>query len=60
MDLPLGIRRRGRTIYFWVESPLLQEEATGDQQRRSSQTQPFIIDEEQEEIDKTLEEEQEA
>src|ERR671915_2402729 len=43
MDLPLGIRRRGRTIYFWVESPLLQEEATGDQQRRSSQTQPFII-----------------
>jgi hypothetical protein len=48
MDIPLGIRRRGRTIYFWVESPLLQEEPTGGQQRRSRQAQPFIIDEEQE------------
>ncbi len=49
MDIPLGIRRRGRTIYFWVESPLLQEQKTGGQQRRSSQAQPFIIDEEQDE-----------
>jgi hypothetical protein len=58
MDIPLGIRRRGRTIYFWVESPLLQEQTTGAQQRRSNQAQPFIIDEEQEETDKALEEEQ--
>jgi hypothetical protein len=39
MDVPLGIRRRGRTIYFWVESPLLQEQKTGrsnaDQVRHS-------------------------
>jgi hypothetical protein len=60
MDIPLGIRRRGRTLYFWVESPLLQGETTGAQQRRSSQAQPFIIDEEQEETDKALEEEQPA
>jgi len=60
MDIPLGIRRRGRTIYFWVESPLLQEEPTGGQQRRSRQAQPFIIDEEQDETEKTMEEEQEA
>src|SRR5918999_5421790 len=46
MDIPLGIRRRGRTIYFWVESPLTQQEATGAQQRRSAQAQPFIIEEE--------------
>jgi hypothetical protein len=58
MDIPLGIRRRGRTIYFWVESPLLQEQTTGGQQRRSEQAQPFIIDEE--ETEKTMEEEQEA
>ncbi len=51
MDIPLGIRRRGRTIYFWVESPLSQEQTTGAQQRRSRQAQPFIIDEEQEETD---------
>jgi hypothetical protein len=52
MDIPLGIRRRGRTtIYFWVESPLTQEQPTGAQQRRSRQAQPFIIDEEQEETD---------
>ena len=60
IDIPLGIRRRGRTIYFWVESPLLQEEPTGGQQRRSRQAQPFIIDEEQDETEKTMEEEQEA
>jgi hypothetical protein len=60
MDMPLGIRRRGRTIYFWVESPLLQEQTTGGQQRRSRQAQPFIIDEEEEETEKTMEEEQEA
>ncbi len=60
MDIPLGIRRRGRTIYFWIESPLTQEQTMGGQQRRSSQAQPFIIDEEQEETDKTLEEEQPA
>jgi hypothetical protein len=60
MDMPLGIRRRGRTIYFWVESPLLQEQTTGGQQRRSSQAQPFIIDEEQDETEKTIVEEQEA
>jgi hypothetical protein len=60
MDIPLGIRRRGRTLYFWVESPLLQEHTTGAQQRRSNQAQPFIIDEEQEVTDKTLEEEQPA
>jgi hypothetical protein len=60
MDIPLGIRRRGRTIYFWVESPLLQEEPTGAQQRRTRQAQPFIIDEAQEETEKILEEEQEA
>jgi hypothetical protein len=58
MDIPLGIRRRGRTIYFWVESPLLQEQKTGGQQRRSEQAQPFIIDEEQEETDRTPEEAQ--
>src|ERR671914_983818 len=51
MDIPLGIRRRGRNIYFWVESPLTQEQTTGAQQRRSRQGQPFIIDEEQEETD---------
>jgi len=51
MDMPLGIRRRGRIIYFWVESPLTQEQTTGAQQRRSRQAQPFIIDEEQEETD---------
>jgi hypothetical protein len=60
MDTPLGIRRRGRTIYFWIESPLTQEESTGGQQRRSRQAQPFIIDEEQDETEKTMEEEQEA
>jgi hypothetical protein len=59
MDMPLGIRRRGRTIYFWVESPLLQEQTTGGQQRRSRQAQPFLIDEEQEDTEKTMEEEQE-
>jgi hypothetical protein len=57
MDIPLGIRRRGRTIYFWVESPLLQEEPTGGQQRRSEQAQPCIIDEAQDEPGKPLEEE---
>jgi hypothetical protein len=51
MDIPLGVRRRGRTIYFWIESPLTQEQTTGAQQRRSRQAQPFIIDEEQEETD---------
>jgi hypothetical protein len=56
MDLPLGIRRRGKTIYFWVESPLLQEQTTGGQQRRSQQAQPFIIDETQDETDKLVEE----
>jgi hypothetical protein len=56
MDIPLGIRRRGRTIYFWVESPLLQEHTTGGQQRRSQQAQPFIIDEEQEAADEPLQE----
>jgi hypothetical protein len=56
MDLPLGIRRRGRTIYFWVESPLLQEQKTGGQQRRSQQAQPFLIDEDQEESEKPVEE----
>jgi hypothetical protein len=61
MDIPLGIRRRGRTIYFWVESPLLQEQTTGAQQRRSRQAQPFIIaDEDQEATGETLEEEQPA
>jgi hypothetical protein len=60
MDIPLGIRRRGRTIYFWVESPLLQEQKTGGQQRRSQQAQPFIIDEDQEETDRTTEEAQPA
>jgi hypothetical protein len=55
MDMPLGITRRGRTLYFWVESPLLQEQKTGGQQRRSRQVQPFIIDEEHDE-----EEEQQA
>jgi hypothetical protein len=60
MDIPLGIRRRGRTIYFWVESPLLQEQKTGGQQRRSSQAQPFIIDEEQDETEKARDGEQEA
>jgi hypothetical protein len=60
MDIPLGIRRRGRTIYFWMESRLLQEEPTGGQQRRSRQAQPFIIDEGQDETEKLLEEEQEA
>jgi hypothetical protein len=60
MDIPLGIRRRGRIIYFWVESPLTQEQTTGGQQRRSRQAQPFIIDEEQEEADKPLDEEQPA
>ena len=49
MDIPLGIRRRGRTIYFWVESALSQEQTTGGQQRRSAQAQPFLIDEEQDE-----------
>ena len=59
MDIPLGIRRRGRTIYFWVESPLTQEQTTGAQQRRSRQAQPFIITEEdQEETDETLKEAQ--
>jgi hypothetical protein len=59
MDIPLGIRRRGRTIYFWVESPLLQEQTTGAQQRRSTQAQPFIITEEDEEAaDGTLNKEQ--
>jgi hypothetical protein len=60
MDIPLGIRRQGRTLYFWVESPLLQEQKTGGQQRRSSQAQPFIIDEGQDEPDKTPEEAQPA
>jgi hypothetical protein len=59
MDIPLGIRRRGRTIYFWVESPLAQEQTTGAQQRRSRQAQPFIITEEEEEaVDETLNEAQ--
>jgi hypothetical protein len=59
MDIPLGIRRRGRNIYFWVESPLTQEQTTGAQQRRSRQAQPFIITEEDEEAaDETLKEEQ--
>jgi hypothetical protein len=58
MDIPLGIRRRGRNIYFWVESPLRQEQTTGGQQRRSRQAQPFIIDEEQEETAETLKDEQ--
>ena len=49
LDIPLGIRRRGRTIYFWVESALSQEQSTGGQQRRSSQAQPFLIDEEHDE-----------
>src|SRR5918992_614317 len=49
MDIPLGIRRRGRTIYFWVESALSQEQTTGGQQRRSRLPQPFIIVEEQDE-----------
>ena len=57
MDIPLGIRRRGRTIYFWVESPLTQEQTTGAQQRRSAQAQPFLIDEEKDEEE---EEEQQA
>src|SRR5919106_5817899 len=47
MDMPLGIRRRGRTIYFWVESALSQEQTTGGQQRRSRSPQPFLIEEEQ-------------
>jgi hypothetical protein len=59
MDIPLGIRRRGRNIYFWVESPLTQEQTTGAQQRRSRQAQPFIIaDEDQEATDATLQEAQ--
>jgi hypothetical protein len=59
MDIPLGIRRRGRTIYFWVESPLTQEQTTGAQQRRSRQAQPFIVtEEEEEETGETLKEEQ--
>jgi hypothetical protein len=59
MDIPLGIRRRGQTIYFWVESPLTQEHTTGAQQRRSRQAQPFIIEEEdQEEPGEMLKEEQ--
>src|ERR687895_2456138 len=45
MDIPLGIRRRGRTIYFWVESALSQEQTTGGQQCRSAQAQPFLIEE---------------
>jgi len=49
MDIPLGIRRRGRTIYFWVESPLTQKQPTGAQQRRSTQAQPFLITEEDQE-----------
>jgi hypothetical protein len=58
MDIPLGIRRRGRHIYFWVESPWAQEQTTGAQQRRSRQAQPFIITEEyEEETDETLKEE---
>jgi hypothetical protein len=58
MDIPLGIRRRGRHIYFWVASPLSLEQTTGAQQRRSHQAQPFLIDEEQEVTDKALEAEQ--
>jgi hypothetical protein len=59
MDIPLGIRRRGQTIYFWVESPLTQEQPTGAQQRRSTQAQPFLITEEDEEAaDETLNEAQ--
>jgi hypothetical protein len=59
MDIPLGIRRRGRTIYFWVESPLTQEQTTGAQQRRSRQAQPFIITEEdQAETGETLQDTQ--
>jgi hypothetical protein len=51
MAIPLGIRRRGRTIYFWVDSPLSLEQPTGTQQRRSRQAQPDIIaEEEQEEV----------
>src|ERR687892_675613 len=49
MDMPLGIRRRGRTIYFWVESALSQEQTTGGQQRRSRSPQPFLITEDEEE-----------
>jgi hypothetical protein len=59
IDIPLGIRRRGRNIYFWVESPLTQEQTTGAQQRRSRQAQPFVIaDEDDEETDETLKEAQ--
>jgi len=59
IDIPLGIRRRGRNIYFWVESPLTQEQTTGAQQRRSRQAQPFVIaDEDHEETDETLKEAQ--
>jgi hypothetical protein len=59
MDIPLGIRRRGRNIYFWVESPLTQEQPTGAQQRRSRQAQPFIVaDEDQEATDETQKDEQ--
>jgi hypothetical protein len=43
MDIPLGIRRRGRTIYFWVESALSLEQPTGAQQRWSRQAQDAVI-----------------
>jgi hypothetical protein len=59
MDIPLGIRRRGRDIYFWVESPLTQEQTTGAQQRRSRQAQPFVVTEDDdEETDEPLKEAQ--
>ena len=43
MDIPLGIRRRGRTIYFWAESALSLEQPTGAQQRWSRQAQDAVI-----------------
>jgi hypothetical protein len=43
MDIPLGIRRRGRTIYFWIESALSLEQPTGAQQRWSRQAQDAVI-----------------
>ena len=58
LDVPLGIRRRGRTIYLWVESALSQEQTIGGQQQSRS-PQPFLItEEEQEAAGETLEEAQ--
>jgi hypothetical protein len=42
MDLPLGIRRRGRMIYFWVESQHPTEQTTEPAQHPVDQEQPFI------------------